>query len=367
MKVLLINSECGTGSTGKICAEIAEEYSKAGHEVKIAYGRRAFVPEQYKKYAVRIGTDIDVKLHALLTRITDKQGLYSKKSTKEFLRWAEEYNPDVLWLHNLHAYYLNYELLFEWIKTRPNMEVKWTLHDCWAFTGHCAYFDMAKCYKWRTQCKNCPSKKSYPASLIFSNCEDNFNRKKNAFTGVKNLTIITPSKWLKGLVAESFLKEYPVEVVYNTIDTDIFKPTESDFREKNGLTDKKIILGVASVWEKRKGLDDFIKLSKMLDDSYKIVLIGLNNRQLKKIPSNILGIKRTGNQTELAQIYTAADVFVNPTYEDNYPTVNLEARACGTKVITYKTGGSPESAGEEAIVVDVGNIEGIRNKIKKCL
>lgn len=360
MRVLLINSECGTGSTGKISAAIAEQYESEGHEVKIAYGRRAFVPQQYKRFAVRIGTDNEVKLHALLTRITDKQGLYSKRATREFLKWAEEFNPDVLWLHNLHSYFLNYEMLFEWIKTRPQMEVKWTLHDCWAFTGHCAYFDMAKCYKWKEECKDCPQKTAYPASFVFSNCNDNFNRKKQAFTGVKNMTLITPSNWLADLVKESFLKEYPVEVVHNTIDTNIFKPTPSDFRERYGLENKKIILGVASVWEPRKGLKDFIELSKKLDDNYQIVLVGLSDKQLKEIPNNIIGIKRTNGQKELAEIYTAADVFLNTTYEDNYPTVNLEARACGIPIITYNTGGSPEAAGEDAIVVDVGAVATVR-------
>ncbi len=356
MRVLLINSECGTGSTGKISVAIAEQYESEGHEVKIAYGRRAFVPEQYKRFAVRIGTDNEVKLHALLTRVTDKQGLYSKRATKEFLKWAEEFNPDILWLHNLHSYFLNYEMLFEWIKTRPQMQVKWTLHDCWSFTGHCAFFDLAKCYKWKEECKECPQKTAYPASFVLSNCNDSFNRKKQAFTGVKNMTIITPSNWLANLVKESFLKEYPVEVVYNTIDTSVFKPTPSDFRVRYGLENKKIILGVASVWEPRKGLKDFIELSKMLDDNYKVVLVGLNDKQLKEIPENIIGIKRTNGQKELAEIYSAADVFLNTTYEDNYPTVNLEARACGTPIITYNTGGSPESAGKDAFVVDVGDL-----------
>lgn len=367
MKILMINSHCGAGSTGKICAELAEKFEAEGHEVKIAYGRYAFVPEKYKKYAVRIGSDLEVKVNALLTRITDKEGLYSKSSTKKFLKWAEEFNPDILWLHNLHSYFLNYEMLFEWIKTRPGMQVKWTLHDCWVFTGHCAYFDMAKCYKWKEECKNCPQKTAYPASFVFSNCNDNFKRKKQAFTDVKNMTLITPSNWLANLVKESFLKEYPVEVVYNTIDTNIFKPTPSNFRERYGLENKKIILGVASVWEPRKGLKDFIELSKMLDDNYKIVLVGLNDKQLKEIPNNIIGVKRTNGQKELAEIYTAADVFLNTTYEDNYPTVNLEARACGTPIITYNTGGSPEAAGDGAIVVGVvGDIKEVLNKIK-CL
>lgn len=367
MKVLFINSHCGAGSTGKICTELAEKFEADGNEVKIAYGRYAYVPEQYKKYAVRIGSDLEVKINAFLTRITDKEGLYSKNSTKKFLKWAEEFNPDVLWIHNLHSYFLNYEMLFEWIKKRPQMQVKWTLHDCWPFTGHCAHFTVAKCYKWQTECKNCLQKTSYPASFIFSNCNDNFNKKKQAFTGVKNMTIITPSKWLANLVKESFLKEYFVEVIHNTIDTNVFKPTPSNFRERYGLENKKIILGVSGVWNERKGFNDFIELSKMLDKNYRIVLVGLNDKQLKEIPENIIGIKHTNGQKELAEIYTAADVFVSLSYEENYPTVHLEARACGTPVITYDAGGSSEAGGEDAKVADVGDLKTAFKLIMQCL
>lgn len=342
MKILLINSVCGIGSTGRICAELAQQLEKNGHTVKIAYGRNAYVPEQFKKYAVRIGTDFDVKFHALQTRLFDTHGFGSKCATKKFLKWADNYNPDLVWLHNIHGYYINVEMLFAWLKSHPQTQVKWTLHDCWAFTGHCSYFTMANCNKWQKHCEHCPQKKSYPASF-FDNSKNNFERKKVAFTGVKNMQLITPSKWLADLVKQSFLKEYSVEVIYNTIDTSIFKPTPSDFRQKYGLENKKIILGVASVWEPRKGLKDFIKLASILNDNYVIVLVGLTDEQIKTLPKNCLGIKRTSSPQELAAIYTAADVFFNPTYEENYPTVNLEAQACGTPVITYDTGGSKET------------------------
>ena len=343
MRVLLINAVCGTGSTGKICAAIAQQYEQEGHEAKIAYGRDGFVPEAFQKYAVRIGNDLDVRLHGVYTRLTDRHGFASRAATRKFLQWASEYDPDVVWLHNIHGYYINIELLFQWIKSRPSMQVKWTLHDCWAFTGHCSYFDFVGCNKWNTGCLKCPQKKSYPASLMMDASKWNFGKKKELFTGVANMTLITPSKWLADLVKQSFLKEYPVEVVYNTINTEVFKPTPGDFRERYGLQDKKIILGVASTWEKRKGLDDFVKLAGLLDDKYQIVLVGVKAEQAKNLPKNILSIARTNNQKELAEIYTAADVFLNPTYEDNYPTVNLEAQACGTRVITYDTGGCKET------------------------
>ena len=297
-------------------------------------------------------------MHALRTRLMDAHGFGSKKATKEFLEWAERYNPDLLWLHNIHGYYINIELLFQWIKSRPQMQVKWTLHDCWAFTGHCSYFTMANCEKWITQCEKCPQKRKYPSSIWKDESAENYQRKKAAFTGVANMTLIAPSRWLADLVQHSFLKEYSIEVQYNTIDTGVFRPTPSDFRKKHGLENKKIILGVASVWDERKGLNDFFKLADMLDDSYRIVLVGLNKKQQKQCKANMLGLERTGSPKELAEIYTAADVLFNPTYEDNYPTVNLEAEACGTRVITYDTGGAAETVRHrQSMVVNIGAYE----------
>lgn len=366
MKVLFINSVCGIGSTGRICTDLAQQLEAEGNEVKIAYGRKGTVPEQFQKYAVRIGTDFDCKMHAIQTRLFDTHGFGSKHATKEFLKWAEEYKPDLVWLHNLHGYYINVEMLFDWIKKHPEMQVKWTLHDCWAFTGHCSYFTMVKCEQWKSHCSYCSQLRRYPACFAMSSVSKNFERKRKAFTGVKNMTLITPSKWLADLTRQSFLKEYPVEVHYNTIDTNIFKPTPSDFRERYGLQDKIIVLGVANVWEDRKGLPDFYKLAQMLDDKYVIVLVGLSEKQIKNLPKNIKGIQRTNSPQELAAIYTAADVFVNPTYEDNYPTVNLEAQACGTRVITYDTGGCKETLHtKESTLVQTGAIQVVAEMIEE--
>lgn len=362
-RLLIINEYCGHGSTGKICGEIAEKYEKDGWKVKIAFGRDNYVPDCFKKYAVRITNDLDVKTAALECRVLDNAGLANRSNTKKFLKWADDFNPDKVWLHNLHGYYINYEMLFDWIKSKPNLEVKWTLHDCWAFTGHCAYFTAIDCKKWKTHCEKCPQKYSYPKSSVKDNSYNNYKRKKSSFTGVKDLTIITPSQWLANLVKESFLREYPTKVIHNTIDTSIFKPTPSDFRKKYGLEDKIIILGVASVWEPRKGLNDFYKLATMLDDRYTIVLVGLSNKQIKGLPKNIIGLKCTNSQKDLAAIYTAADVLFNPTYEDNYPTVNLEAQACGTTVVTYDTGGSSETVPIKN-VLDVGNLHEAINKFE---
>lgn len=346
MRLLIINSVLGFGSTGRIALDIAKEYKENGHEVKIAYGRKSNDTKDAREYGIRIGSSLDVYSHVAYTRLTDKHGLASKRATKEFLKWADDYNPDMLWLHNIHDYYINYELLFEWIKKRPQMNVKWTLHDCWAFTGHCSHFAYAKCDKWKTGCGNCPQLDQYPKSYA-DNSSENYRRKKAAFTSIKNLTIVTPSNWLKDLVKESFLSEYPVEVVYNKIDTEIFKPTPSTFKLDYGIQDKKMILGVANVWNDRKGLNDFAELSKLVDDNvYKIVLVGLFEKQiecLKDTAPKILALPRTSNVEELVKIYSAADVFVNPTNEDTFPTVNMEAEACGTPVITYDTCGCAET------------------------
>lgn len=336
MKVLFINSVCGIGSTGRICTDLAQQLEAEGNEVKIAYGRKGTVPEQFQKYAVRIGTDFDCKMHAIQTRLFDTHGFGSKHATKEFLKWAEEYKPDLVWLHNLHGYYINVEMLFDWIKKHPEMQVKWTLHDCWAFTGHCSHFTMVKCEQWKSHCSYCSQLRRYPACFAMSSVSKNFERKRKAFTGVKNMTLITPSKWLADLTRQSFLKEYPVEVHYNTIDTSIFKPTPSDFRERYGLQDKIIVLGVANVWEDRKGLFDFYKLAEMLDDRYVIVLVGLTEKQIKNLPKNIKGIQRTNSPQELAAIYTAADVLVNPSVEETFGMTPVEAQACGTPSIVYE-------------------------------
>lgn len=354
MKVFQINSVCGIRSTGRICTDLAEVLKSQGHECRIAYGRE-LVPEKYKDISYRIGTNFGVKINALKARIFDNEGFNAKRATKKLIKEIEKYNPDVIHLHNLHGYYLNIKVLFDYIK-KADKPVVWTLHDCWAFTGHCACFDFVGCKKWQSACHNCSQKNSYPKRKCKDRSKKNYIQKKAAFTGVKNLTIVTPSKWLKEIVKQSFLKSYKVEVIPNGIDLNVFKPTPSDFREKYGIENKKIILGVASSWNRRKGLQDFIELSKVLDEENQIVLVGLTEEQKKNLPKNIIGITRTNNVKELAEIYTAADVFFNPTYEDNYPTVNLEAQACGTPVVTYKTGGSVESVPSEN-VIEKGNIE----------
>jgi hypothetical protein len=362
MKVLMINSVCGIKSTGRIATDLADMLTEKGHMVKIAYGREE-IPEKYKEYAVRIGNEWDVRLHALEARLFDNAGFGSKKATLKFLEWVREFAPDIIHLHNLHGYYINVELLFKFLKEYKK-PVIWTLHDCWAFTGHCAHFDLCKCYKWKTECHKCPQKKEYPASILLDNSRKNYRNKKKAFQGVDNMVIVTPSDWLADLVKESFLREYETRVINNGIDLTLFKPTEGEFREKYKLGNKIIVLGVASVWEVRKGLVDFIELRKLLDRRYEIVLVGVSEEDKNILPYGMLGITRTDSVRELAEIYTAADIFLNLTYEDNYPTVNLEAQACGTPVITYRTGGSVESVPEEQ-VANQGDLKSVVELIVK--
>lgn len=361
MKVIQINTVCGVGSTGRIATDLYHVLKKEGHSCCIAYGRGK-APADVDSY--KIDSTADFYLHTFFSRLTDGEGLFSEGATRRLLKKIQEYDPDIIHLHNIHGHYLNYPILFRFLKNyhRP---VVWTLHDCWSFTGHCAYFDYVGCQLWQKGCQHCPQLKSYPQSYGIDHSAENYARKKELFTGIERLHIVTPSQWLANLVKKSFLKEYPVTVIHNGIDTSVFKPTESDFRKQHGLENKKILLGVASPWTPRKGLQDFIKLAPMLPENWKIVLVGLSKHQLAHLPSDILGLERTNNTKELAQIYTAADVFFNPTYEDNYPTTNLEAIACGTPVITYDTGGSPESAGYgNGIVEKKGDIKKIIQHIR---
>lgn len=362
MRVLLINSVCGIRSTGRIVADLAQRCMAQGHEVRIAYGRER-APQPYEAISYRIGTQMDVRVNGLKARLLDSEGLNAKRQTEAFLQWADRYDPDVLWLHNLHGYYIHVEKLFDWIKSRPQMQVRWTLHDCWAFTGHCAHFAYVRCDRYKTQCCACLQKGAYPKALLMDRSAENYRRKKAAFRGVRDMTIVTPSHWLAGLVKQSFLGEYPVEVVHNEIDASVFRPTPGDFRRRMGLENRKIVLGAATAWSERKGLPDYIALSRMLGDGYAVVLVGLTKRQIRKLPPSVIGLERTDSAGQMAQIYTAADVFVNLTYEDTYPTVNLEAQACATPCLTYRTGGSPESVPAQN-VVEQGNLAEMAKRIR---
>lgn len=346
MKVFQINSVAGIRSTGRICTDIAKMLRENGHECKIAYGREK-APDFCRDYTVNVGTKIGAYARFAKGLLLDDQGMGAKRGTKKLINEIKSFAPDIIHLHNIHGYYLNLKMLFTFL-SEAKIPVVWTLHDCWAFTGHCAYFDFTGCERWQSEgCHDCPNKRSYPPSLLFDRSRKNYRLKKELFTSVEDITLVTPSDWLRALAEKSFLGKYKTVTVNNGIDLSVFAPTKSDIKTRLGLDGKKIALGVASIWEKRKGLDDFIKIAREISDEWQIVLVGLNKKQIASLPKNITGIERTNSQRELCELYSAADVFVNPTYEEVFGLVNTEAQACGTPVVTYRTGGCPECVDEK--------------------
>ena len=360
MKILFLNA-IPYGSTGKIVDGISDVAKKEGHTT-LTYLSWTKKYRKSDRDDVIVGSFFGKLSHIIRGRLTGKNGLYSKRDTKRLLKVLDSYKPDVINLHILHCWCINLPMLFDYIK-RNNIKVVWTFHDCWAFTGQCPHFIMAGCDKWKTGCYECPQYKEYPMAYV-DKTEKMYKLKKEWFTGVNDMTIVTPSLWLADLVKESFLKEYSTKVINNGIDLNIFKPTVGDFKEKYSLDGKKIVLGVAFDWGKRKGLDVFLELAKRLPNDYQIVLVGTNDEIDKTLPENIISIHRTQSQRELAEIYSASDVFVNATREDTFPTVNMEAIACGAPIVTFKTGGSPEIIDSSCgVVVDVNDIDAMEREI----
>lgn len=364
MKSVFAINSCNFGSTGNIMLQIAQAAREDGYHAVTCCPQSRSNRRKQMENQIFIGNRFSRNIHIFLGRQTGFHGCFSILSTFFFIRKLEKEQPDIIHLHNLHSDYINLPILFRYIK-KHNVKVVWTLHDCWAFTGQCPYFTIAKCDKWITGCHDCPSYQEYPASRV-DRTKTMWELKKKWFTGVKNMTIVTPSQWMADLVKQSFLQEYSVRVIHNGIDLSVFKPMPSDFRQRHKIPeDKFLLLGVAFGWGKRKGLDVFVELSKRLDsEKYQIVLVGTDDMVDKQLPENVISIHRTQNQTEMAEIYTAADLFVNPTREENYPTVNMEAIACGTPVLTFRTGGSPEIVDEcTGVVVDCDDVDAMEREI----
>ena len=359
MKLLQINMTANVGSTGRIAEGIGLAARRAGFESWIAYGR---VAASSASHLIRIGTRFDYCEHGIETRLLDNHGLASRHATRAFLREVDELKPDIVHLHNIHGFYLNYKLLFEYLRGK-SIPIVWTFHDAWPFTGHCAYFTFPKCDKWKTGCGRCPRKTDYPSSYFLDRSEKNFGDKKRYFSSIPNLTIVPVSQWLDDLVGQSFLKDRRRFVIRNGIDTEVFSPSEDarKVREKLKIADDEtMLLGVSRMWESRKGLRDFLELAGRLPPKRKIVLVGLPGKMIGSLPRGIIGIERTESTRELADLYSAADLFLNLTYEDNYPTTNLEAISCGTPCLTYRTGGSPESVcPETGYVVEPGDLASV--------
>lgn len=358
MKVFIINVVCGTGSTGHIAVDLYNEILASGNEACIAYGRGKM--EGIQSY--RIGTDVDVLIHAGLSRFTNRQGSYSTRATMALLERIKSYCPDIIHIHNIHGYYINFKFLFDFLRVYQK-PVIWTMHDCWAFTGHCAHYEGVMCDGWLNGCNSCKSSYVYPKAYTNRNTGDNYEKKEKAFL-IPELKIVVPSHWLQRQLSQSFFKNIPCTVIHNGIDLDIFRIVDSDIKSRLGISSKKMILGVASVWTKFKGLTDFMAMSEHLDSTYIICMIGLSKKQLRALPDNIIGIERTESHEILVEYYSAADVFVNLTYEDTFPTTNIEALACGTPVITYSTGGSAEIIDETCgACVEKGNIQRVIEEI----
>ena len=357
MRILQINA-VSYGSTGRIMFQLADAVRAGDGQTLCTAG---FTWKRAKRSDfVMTGGILGKTMHTYLARVTGRIGCFSSHATRRLLRQIEKFQPDVIHLHNLHGWFLNLPMLFGYLK-KHSIPVVWTLHDCWSFTGHCPHFDGIGCEKYRTGCHDCTLYRLYPGTY-FDHSKAMYAKKRRWFNGVENLTLVTPSRWLAGKLEGSFLKEYPVQVIHNGIDRSVFRPCEK--AEKS--SEKYTVLGVSYGWDHKKGLDVFLELAKRLGPEYRIVLVGTDEAVEAKLPPSITPIRRTQNQQELAQLYSGADVFVNPTREDTFPTVNMEALACGTGIVTFATGGSPESPDERCgIVVPKGDVDAMEAAIRR--
>lgn len=358
MKILQINTVAVHGSTGRITEGIGEEIVKRGGQSYIAYGRHQPSGSQFE--LIQIGGKADVWNHVLQTRLFDRHGLGSKQATNQFILTIEQLRPDIIHLHNIHGYYLNIEILFEYLK-RVRIPVVWTFHDCWPMTGHCTYFTAVKCDKWMSQCHNCPRLHGYPQSLFWDGSRRNHSLKRELFTSVDRMVVVPVSAWLGSVAERSFFQKYPIRPIQNGIDIETFAPRSAsrlkEIRRKYDFGDKFVILGVATPWSDEKGLSDFIELRKHLDTDCVIVLVGVTPQQMKRLPAGIIGIERTDNAAELADLYACADLFVNGSFEETFGLVTAEAMSCGTPVVVYDATACPEIVTPQTgFVIPVKNI-----------
>ena len=367
MKLMQIDLFANSGSTGRIAEQIGRHVITNGWESIIAYGRSA---NKSENKLIKIGNKLDMLAHGVLTRIFDNHsfGLSSRKATINFVKEIDKNKPDLIHIHNSHGYYLNNEILFNYL-SRKQIPIVWTQHDCWAFTGHCTHFDFVGCEKWKTQCFQCEQKSEYPKSLIFDRSLQNYNIKKKLFNSLNNLTIVSVSNWLSDRVKESYLKNHNSKVIYNGVDLKLFYPKNSRdiINNKYNLNGRYLLLGVATTWNERKGLQDFLKLSKLLDNTFIIVLIGLDKNQIKNLPENIIGIERTESQEELCSFYSSADLFLNLSFEETFGLTTAEALACGVPSVVYNVTACPELiSNETGFVVESQNIKQLFNTIKQA-
>lgn len=343
MKIVQLNSFCGKGSTGTIALNISHALGDERIENYILYTLGDYKFPLGIKYSCRLY----IKLNALLSKIFGNYGFNSNMATRRLIKHLERIKPDIVHIHNIHSHDVNLRMLFKYLN-KNNIRVVMTLHDCWMFTGYCTHFDVQNCDKWQSCCENCPQAKRY--SRIWDKSARLFEEKKKLITSMNDLTVVAPSNYLAKLAKKSFLNKFPIEVINNGVDLDVFKKTDSDFKDKYNLNGKKIVFGIP-----KSKIDLFIKLNELLDkEKYRLVLAGLTQKELHSLSDDILGLPYM-MPSELAKVFSAADVFVNMTLEDTFPTVNLESLACGTPVITFDTGGSPEAVDENTGRVVVKN------------
>lgn len=345
-RILFINSVCGFGSTGRIVADLSKSED---YDSLICYGRKKdFANVNSYKFA----NFFDNAFGALGTILFDNNIKICSLATKRLIKKIEEFNPDIIHIHNLHGYYVNVVMLFDYLK-KNNKPVIWTFHDCWPITGYCALSQYINCQKYSVKCENCPSGFSYPFSLFKQRVTKEFEIKKDIFNSLDNLTIVTPSKWLKGVIKNSFLSSQKIAVVNNGIDLTKFKKV----CEKNK---KFTCLAIANIWTKYRGIDELKKIAKLLDKDIDLVVVGSQSDQVAGAKS----IEHTNSIEELVKLYSSSHVLLNPTLEDNFPTINIESLACGTPVITYRTGGSPEIIDDKTgIVVEKKEVESFARTI----
>lgn len=363
MKLLQIDSCLGVLSTGRITESIAALASEQGWDCYIAHGARCV--GETKQHHYQITTKADEYIHYAQSLLFDSHGLHSTSATKRLVRWIDEIKPDVINLHCIHGYHLNYKVLFEYLN-KHEIPVVWTFHDCWSFTGHCGHFVSVDCNKWKTECHNCALKGDYPKAIGFDRSRKNFRLKKDLFLSVRNMTIVPVSYWLNDMVKQSYFKNVPSRVIYNGVDTDVFQNRKSNLRHEMGLEGKVVLLGVASAWSDSKGLSDYISLSKTLPEHYKIVLIGVSDNLSKSLPLNIVCIGRTSNSIQLAEYYSMADIVMNLSYAETFGLTTAEGMACGTPGIVYNRTASPELiTPETGIVVEAGDINAVVNAVNE--
>lgn len=365
-KLLQINVALNKGSTGRISEQIGKLARSKGWDTFILHGARYVNTSEM--YSFQTGTPLLEKIHAVRSMLFDAHGLGSVNETQKAIEIIKQIKPDIIHLHNIHGYYLNYKVLFEYLAT-TNIPVVWTLHDCWSMTGHCSHFDYIGCERWKSGCYNCPLKGDYPKSLFLDRSKQNYLLKKTLFSSVKNMTIVPVSKWLGSIVEQSFLREYPIRVINNGVDLKVFSPKETDLKDRLGLTGKNVLLGVAASWkDPRKGLKDYVRLSKCLPTKYQIILVGVGRNVHEQIPNNILAVERTENQLELTEYYSIADIVLNLSYQETFGLTTIEGFACGTPSIVYNKTASPELISKETgMIVEAGNISQLCSAIQEII